>query len=173
MSIDEQPDDGKPAEIKLTQSDSQKQDHPAEQPNEPPATTPWVFDPNASGVAFHMAQWVGPLPPPSILVKYNEAVPNAAERILKMAERQAAHRIDSERFVIRTNVWRSWGGLIAGFVISLVILTCGSLLIAHDHDWGGTTIITGIIVALATVFVYGQKSGRRELKSKEESVKGA
>ena len=34
--------------------------------------------------AFHS----GPLPPPAVLSQYNNAVPDAAERILKMAESQ-------------------------------------------------------------------------------------
>lgn len=35
----------------------------------------------------------GQLPPPEILAKYNSVVPNAAERIITMAETQAADRI--------------------------------------------------------------------------------
>ena len=35
----------------------------------------------------------GPLPPPTILNKYNEIIENGAERIMKMAENQSEHRI--------------------------------------------------------------------------------
>lgn len=38
----------------------------------------------------------GPLPPPAILADYNAIVPDAAERILAMAERQNEHRISME-----------------------------------------------------------------------------
>ncbi|MXY23205.1 MAG: DUF2335 domain-containing protein [Acidobacteria bacterium] len=34
----------------------------------------------------------GPLPPPGLLAKYNEAFPDCAERIVAMTEQQAAHR---------------------------------------------------------------------------------
>ena len=34
----------------------------------------------------------GPIPPPNVLEAYERLVPGAAERILKMAENQAAHR---------------------------------------------------------------------------------
>ena len=38
-------------------------------------------------------QFSGPIPPPDALAQYNNIVPGAAERILKMAENQAAARI--------------------------------------------------------------------------------
>jgi uncharacterized membrane protein len=51
--------------------------------------------------AFIQAQtFSGPLPPPEILTKYNEAIPNGAERIMAMAERQAAHRQNIELRVV-------------------------------------------------------------------------
>ncbi len=37
-------------------------------------------------------QFSGPLPHPQILAQYNQAVPNAADRIIKMAESQSNHR---------------------------------------------------------------------------------
>ena len=40
--------------------------------------------------------FAGPLPPPEILEQYNRLVPDAAERILTMAETQAAHRRGSK-----------------------------------------------------------------------------
>lgn len=46
------------------------------------------------------ASYVGPLPPPGMLIQYNEAVPGAAERILAMAERQSAHRESMETVVV-------------------------------------------------------------------------
>jgi uncharacterized membrane protein len=34
----------------------------------------------------------GPLPPPNLLAQYNEVLPDGANRIVTMAERQAKHR---------------------------------------------------------------------------------
>ena len=39
----------------------------------------------------------GPLPPPEILRKFDEVVPGAAERIIKMAEDQSIHRKELEK----------------------------------------------------------------------------
>jgi uncharacterized membrane protein len=52
-------------------------------PNQPQAQ----FQIRAMGTHFS-----GPLPPPEILAKYNDALPNGAERIVAMAEGQMKHR---------------------------------------------------------------------------------
>jgi uncharacterized membrane protein len=39
-----------------------------------------------------------------MLVQYNEAVPDAADRIIAMAERQSAHREQLETAVVNANV---------------------------------------------------------------------
>ena len=36
-------------------------------------------------------QWSGPLPDPNSLARYNEVLPNAAERIMSMAEKEMEH----------------------------------------------------------------------------------
>ncbi|MBW2608107.1 MAG: DUF2335 domain-containing protein [Deltaproteobacteria bacterium] len=45
-----------------------------------------------------------PLPPPEILAKYNSVLPDAAERIISMAENQATHRQRIESKVIESNI---------------------------------------------------------------------
>jgi len=42
-------------------------------------------------------QFQGPLPPPALLKQYEENFPGAAERIFKMAEKQAEHRQTLEK----------------------------------------------------------------------------
>jgi hypothetical protein len=55
---------------------------PLEKP-EPPAPLP------DSLVSAH---WPGPLPPPATLKQFDEVIPGGAERILRMAEAEQAHR---------------------------------------------------------------------------------
>src|SRR5206468_1881503 len=42
----------------------------------------------------------GPLPDPGELAAYNQIIPNGADRIMKMAEEQSAHRIGLEKTVV-------------------------------------------------------------------------
>lgn len=62
---------------------------PKLQPSRPP--TP---QPQKSHVVAQ--QWSGPLPPPAALEHFNVIIPNGAERIMSMIEREQAHRIEYE-----------------------------------------------------------------------------
>ena len=44
----------------------------------------------------HGAMWAGPIPPPELLAEYDQVIPNGAERILSMAEKQSDHRMRME-----------------------------------------------------------------------------
>jgi len=60
-----------------------------------------------------------------MLIKYNEACPGCAERILAMAERQAAHRQGIEKAVIDSNIKSERRGQILGFLIALAAIGSG------------------------------------------------
>ena len=48
-----------------------------------------------------VSAYSGPLPPPDALIKYNQATPNAAERIISMAEKEMMHRHKKEDETLR------------------------------------------------------------------------
>lgn len=58
-------------------------------------------------VVHQSTSFSGPLPPPEILRRFDEVVPGAAERIIKMAEEQSGHRRELEKKVIESDVSRS------------------------------------------------------------------
>jgi uncharacterized membrane protein len=62
----------------------------------------------------------GPLPAPETLKKYDEIVPGLAERIVKMAESQGAHRIELEKSVIKNQISESKRGQYFALFIALV-----------------------------------------------------
>ena len=132
----------------------------AGQPAEPPAeATP----PHADITAIR-ASWRAPLPSPNALARYNDVLPGAAERILQMAERQQEqdHNIQMEAIIIERTVVvsdarRAYLGLLAGFIISLLVIVGGIYLIATGHDWAGAVLIGINLSGLVGVFVYGSK----------------
>ncbi|MBU0668042.1 DUF2335 domain-containing protein [Patescibacteria group bacterium] len=112
----------------------------------------------------------GPLPTPVHLAQYEEILPGAAERILKMAEDQSSHRRSLESKVISSGVADSRKGLWFGFLIGLsgfaVVGYCAYL---------GFQILAGIIAALdlgslVGVFVYGSRQRKIERVEKEKAV---
>lgn len=56
----------------------------------------------------------GPLPPPEVLIGYNEAFQGAAERIVAMAESQLKHRQGLETKVVESNCRNERTGQIIG-----------------------------------------------------------
>ena len=60
--------------------------------------------PPALAARLEVESFAGPLPPPATLAAYNAIVPDAAERILKMAEAQALHRHQLEATAIRAQM---------------------------------------------------------------------
>jgi len=116
--------------------------------------------------------FVGPLPPPQILHQYNEIVPGLASRIAAQAERQTEHRISLESKVIRSDISRSWAGLICGFVLCLICIIGGVVCVLQGHDWAGTVISTGAVVGLATAFIYGTNLRKAERLEKSKILAG-
>lgn len=113
------------------------------------------------------AGWSGPYPPPNLLQGYEDVLPGSADRLIKMAEKQQDHRHYLEKIAIEGGSRRAWWGLWLGFVISLVVLGLGTLTILQGYEWVGGTVMGADVVALAGVFVYGQRQQSKERVDKD------
>ena len=102
-----------------------------------------------------------PLPDPEELIRYNDAVPDAANRIITMAENQSAHRQSLEKSVVDAQNRNSFWGIIIGAFLSLVIVLAGVYCILSGHDWAGAILVSVEIVGLCAVFVYGTKINKK------------
>jgi uncharacterized membrane protein len=108
----------------------------------------------------------GPLPSPEILVKYNEAVPDGAERIMKMAEHQAQHRIGLEASVIAANIEAQKRGSLYAFILGMTGILGGiGLIVAGRSTEGLTSLITSLTVLLG-VFIVGKVQQQKERREK-------
>ena len=107
-------------------------------------------------------EYSGPLPPPAVLQRYDQVVPGAAERLLRMAENQSKHRQELERIVVRSGSRDSLLGIIAGVLVSCGFLWLTYYAISRGHVITGSFLGTVNIVSLVGVFVYGTRTKRRE-----------
>ena len=110
--------------------------------------------------------YIGPIPSPESLKQYNDILPGTAERLVAMAERQSAHRIELEKRVIERQLGDSRLGQYFGLLISVLFLAASYSLGMNGHDalvsiLGGTTL-----VGLVTVFVIGKNKQNRDLQAK-------
>src|SRR5260370_11293747 len=112
----------------------------------------------------------GPLPHPALLAKYNEVIPNGAERIMAMAERQSAHRESLEACVVAGNVASQARGSVFAFIICLVAVIGGFTLIATGKSAYGLAAIISSLAALAGIFVIGKYQQRKERQEKADAL---
>lgn len=95
---------------------------------------------------LQVQQWSGPLPAPADLEKFNQIIPNGAERILAMAEKEQGHRIEYEKTGLTATVRESRRGQILGAIISVVAIG-GAIFTAYiGAHWAVSAALVGVPV---------------------------
>ena len=147
-------------------------------------------------------RWAGPIPPPDELRQYDDLIPGAAERIMRMWEAQASQRIQAENRRIdqddrriaqddrriqqddrrieiegkrvQVESKRGYLGLAFGFAISLLLIAIGAYVVVWGNPWVGVAIIGVDIAAIAGIFVYGTNARLRasERKAADSDARG-
>lgn len=122
------------------------------EPDPSPGGGPGETQPGAEAVVQAVrVEFSGPLPHPQLLGQYNEAVPNGADRIVKLTENQARHRQSIES---RAQIFT--------FVLALVTLMGGIVLIALGNSAEGLVPLVAAIGGLGGLFVYREIQSRKE-----------
>jgi uncharacterized membrane protein len=119
-------------------------------------------------VTLSVEKTSGPLPHWQHLEKYNEIIPNGAERIMAMAEKQQEHRIKMEERAISSQLDQSARGQLFGLIIGCVALAAGTICGLMGHEITGSIIGGGGITGLVSVFVYGKVKQERTLRNKNK-----
>jgi uncharacterized membrane protein len=114
----------------------------------------------------------GPLPHPDILAKYNDVIPNGAERMMQAFEKQQEHRQTLEKSVIGGNVKAETRGQWMGLAVTIGVLVLAGYIAHTGNQYAAGGVAVADIATLAGVFVYGKKTQRRELTQKREQIKG-
>ena len=115
-------------------------------------------------------EYSGPIPHPDLLGKFNEILPDAAERIFTMAEKEQDHRHSIENKVIEGDVKRSYRGLIFGFIITLLFCIGGIYLVATGRDLSGFAAMCTPLAGLVAVFIYSQESRKKERLARNKAL---
>lgn len=108
------------------------------------------------------SSYSGPIPPPDLLERYEKTSPNAAHRIIAMAENEAKHRHKSELILLTAGVKDQKAerqerriGQICGTIICFLILAAGTIIAVFGNaPVTGGSIITATLVAIAGIFFY-------------------
>lgn len=114
-----------------------------------------------------MQVFSGPIPPASELLKYEQVLPGAAERIMSMAERQSIHRQGMEDKMLDANIKSEKRGQFFGFTVFITVILIGFVLLIFDKKIEGLASILGSIAGVIGLFIYSREDTKRELQKKD------
>jgi len=109
--------------------------------------------------------FAGPLPHPDTLKRYNDIVPDAAERIIGMAERQATHRQELEKIAMQAEIQERRMGQLLGFFIAVAVLIMAAIFAYKDMPWPAGILVGTTLVSLVGAFIYGRKGNIEKSKA--------
>ena len=125
-------------------------------------------------IAVKQETFSGPMPPPSLLMDYKTLIPDAPERILKMAEREQEHRIKVDDEVLKQSgvsilemSKANRNSQIFAFILTLLLIISGVFLTIKGFPWVGGTIFGTTIMGVVAVFITGKTI--KQDKSEEHS----
>lgn len=112
----------------------------------------------------------GPIPPPSILKQYEDMQPGAADRILKMAEKQADHRMELEKKAIGGQVEQNGRGQIFGLII-VILFIIAAFVFAYFLNMKefAAKFLTWTMIIIVGLFVTGKVLSIGDLKDKSKN----
>ena len=114
-------------------------------------------------VAFVEERYAGPLPHPRILAQFDEILPGAAERIFRIFEGQAEHRMHLEKTVVGGDNIRANWGLGLGFTIVFTFGLASLWLIYIGKEVIGLTIFFTEVLGAVGILINRLRGRRREL----------
>lgn len=110
----------------------------------------------------------GALPHPRLIAQFKEVMPDAPERIFRMAEKQQDHRIHLEKTVIEGDVKRADLGLVLGFILFIVFGVGGIILLYVGKQIEGYVALGTSIAGGVVNFI---RVGRERTKAIQEQAK--
>lgn len=110
-------------------------------------------------------QFQGPLPPPGMLEEYGRVIPDGANRLLILLEKQTDHRIEMESRLVQSRIDVTKRGQIIAAILSVFFGLVACILGYFGHDVLAGSIGVTTIIGLAVVFVLGKEPGKSTSKN--------
>jgi uncharacterized membrane protein len=100
-------------------------------------------------ISHELNTWSGPLPPPETLEKYEQITAGLADRLVRMAENQSAHRQKLEKRVLDADIIKSFLGILAATIIVLAGISGGVIVSLYGNS--SNTDLLGAFIPILTV----------------------
>lgn len=89
-------------------------------------------------LAIHQTTFSGPIPPPSILKKYNDLYPGAAQKIIDNSLEESQFRRSAFKTNQKTSSRLAWAIMIFMFTLTVLLVVLSYVLIKENKNVGGT-----------------------------------
>ena len=128
-------------------------------------------------LAITAESYSGPLPHPDHLRHYEATLPGAADRIIKMAEQQSAHRREMEALTVKSRLKAESKAQWLAAGITVLIVGGGLYVISLGHTLAGVSQVIVAVTAIVGVFIYGKRTkqvrGSADESGKAEDASGS
>jgi uncharacterized membrane protein len=121
---------------------------------------------------MQVSHFSGPLPPPDALLRYDQILPGAANRIVTMAEKQQTHRQALEINTIGEQVRQSGRGQHYALISTPCFIGAALWLGLTSHEVAASVLGGATIIGTAAVFITGKITGKSQQTADLEKKKG-
>ncbi len=129
--------------------------------NHPPARTDAPSgEPPQKPTIIGTEFWQGPLPPPAVLERFRDLVPDAPERIFAEWQKEAEHRRGLEKTSLAGNLLTIRIGQFGAIALVLVVLGLGGLGFWLGYPSQAATIVVSAVASIVGAFVYQRRKGQ-------------
>jgi uncharacterized membrane protein len=111
-----------------------------------------------------VSQHSGPLPPPEVLLGYEQTLKGCAERIVVMAESEQRHRHKLELDDSASRSMLARRGQWMAFCIGALGIVGGLVLASLDKDLAGGAAFVGSLGTLVGVYLYANRKSKTEAR---------
>ena len=101
---------------------------------------------------------LGPLSIQEVILRYEEIVSGACDRIMGMASEKLDHDGKAEVELLKQRAKQGYIGMAAGFVLSLLLAISAVYLLFFGNDWAGFSLVGVYIAIPVLVSVYISKA---------------
>jgi uncharacterized membrane protein len=98
----------------------------------------------------------GPIPSPDEIAEYERILPGCADRLVKMAEKEQAHRHKTETRGQTHRMGITFVGQLFAFLIGIAGIAGGVYLVKSDKPITGFGVFFTSLAAIMGVFFYGR-----------------
>lgn len=103
----------------------------------------------------------GPLPDTETLEGYARIIPNGAERVMAMAEREQEFRHTYTKDVARRQLNQISKGQIFAFILAILGIGGGIFLAHEGKETAGLSTIMGSLAVLVGAFIFGKRQEKK------------